>query len=298
MIYFIYPNSDIWEYMVAGIDIKNAACRPLNPSCNNLQLACRKLFNKSRLPGFMLFGGRMLRELRALGDGDTVLLADYIDVCLFRSIQAIVRPSVRLCLWVWNPVKEAKRTEMKSVYAAITQAGFEISTFDKGDANRYQQRLLNQFFRMKQSLSDARPKYDFYFVGFEKNRGMMIRELKEILQGYRSCFKVVRKVSEVIPYSENIANIAQARCVIDIVQNGQTGITLRPLEALALRKKLITNNRNILNYDFYDPSNIFILGVDDIAKLDVFLNTEFKPISSKVISKYDIMTWLSNFVNR
>ena len=298
MIYFVYPYSDIWEYMVAGIDGKHAVCRPLNPSCNKMQLVCRKLFNNSRLPGFLLFGSRMLSELRALGDGDTVLIADYIDVCLFGSIRAIVRPSVRLCLWIWNPVKEAKRTEMESVYAAIAQAGFEISTFDKGDAERYHQRLLNQFFRMRQTLSYVHPKYDFYFIGFEKNRGTIIRELKEKLQGYRIYFKVVSKLSEGIPYSENIANIAQTRCVIDIVQDGQTGITLRPLEALAFRKKLITNNRNIINYDFYSPNNIFVIGVDDFARLDGFLNTEFQPILTDVISKYDIMTWLSNFINR
>lgn len=298
MIYFIYPHVDIWRYMVKGIDDKHVICRPLNPNCNKFQLICRKLFNNSKLPGYMLFGSRMLSELNELDDGDTLLIADYIDVCIFKSIQAIVRPSVRLCLWIWNPVKEDKRTEMESVYAAIVKTGFEISTFDKGDAERYQQRLLNQFFRMKQNLSNARPKYDFYFIGFEKNRGRMIRELKELLQGYRTYFKVVRKVSEGIPYSENIAYIAQTRCLIDIVQDGQTGITLRPLEALAFGKKLMTNNRNIINYDFYSPNNIFIIGVDDFARLDSFLDTEYEPVSTYVLSKYDIMSWLSYFENR
>lgn len=278
-----------------GIDDKDVICRPLNPNCNKLQLVCRKLLNNQKLPGFMLLGSRMRRELATLEDGDTVLIPDYIDVCLFRTIAAIVKPEVKKCLWIWNPVKAHNRNKMYAVYDAISKTGFEISTFDKGDSERYGQKLYSQFFRMKQNNSDVKEEYDFYFIGFEKNRGEMIADLQEKLKGFNTCFKVIHHVSECVPYAQNIENIKKAHCIIEIVQEGQTGITLRPLEALACGKKLLTTNKGIRNFDFYSPQNIFIVGIDDFSQIGTFLRSDMSPISEELMTKYDVSTWLSHF---
>jgi hypothetical protein len=297
MIYFIYPNVDIWEYMVEGITDNNVVCRALNPNCNILQMICRKTFTNSRLPGLLLFGSKMRKELKSLKAGDTVLIPDYIDVCLFRTINSIVRPDVRKCLWIWNPVKVKDREMMHGVYKTISDAGFEISTFDKDDSNRYNQQCYNQFFRMKQNLNLGTNKYDFYFIGFEKNRAHIISELKRRLENYNCFFKVVHSVSECLPYSANMQNIATSKCIIEIVQDGQKGSTLRPLEALSLKKKLLTNNKNVKDYDFYSPQNIFILGEDNIDDIDTFINSEFEELPDEIIKKYDIATWLNHYIN-
>ena len=298
MVYLIYPNVDIWEYMAEGIESNYVLCRPLNPNCSKLQIVFRKLFNKQRLPGCMLFGSSMLSELKSLDAGDTVLIPDYIDVCLFKTIAAIVNPEVRKCLWIWNPVKIHEREKMYAVYEAITKAGFEISTFDKGDSERYGQTLYSQFFRMKQDLHDVKIEYDFYFIGFEKSRGMIIRELQDKLKDFQCFFKIIHEVSECVPYAQNIENIKKARCVIEIVQEGQKGITLRPLEAIACGKKLLTNNKNVKYYDFYSPRNIFILGEDSFDILKEFVKSETAPLPPDINRKYDIFTWLGHFKNR
>lgn len=296
MIYFIYPNVDIWEYMVEGIDRKDVICRPLNPNCNMLQLVCRKLFNNQKLPGCMLLGSKMRKELGELDAGDTVLIPDYIDVCLFKTIAAIVKPEVKKCLWIWNPVKPHEREKMYTVYDAISKAGFEISTFDKGDSERYGQRLYSQFFRMKQDPSDVKEEYDFYFIGFEKNRGKMIADLQEKLKEYKTRFIIVRNTKESVPYSQNIENIKKARCIIEIVQEGQSGMTLRPLEAIAFGKKLISNNKALQKMDFYHPQNILITGVDDINRITDFLINPFVLINKDILQKYDINFWIRNFI--
>jgi len=90
-------------------------------------------------------------------------------------------------------------------------------------------------------------------------------------------------------------NIQKARCIIEIVQNGQKGSTLRPLEALACGKKLMTNNQFIKEYDFYLKENIFIIGEDDFFTIDTFIQTPFTPLPSAIVDKYDISSWLSNY---
>ena len=62
MIYFIYPNVDIWEYMVEGIDNTDVVCRPLNPSCRKWQVVMRKALKNTDLPPWMFFGNRCVRN--------------------------------------------------------------------------------------------------------------------------------------------------------------------------------------------------------------------------------------------
>lgn len=295
MIYFIYPNVDIWQYMVDGINDPDIICRPLNPNCNMSQLVCRKLLSGHKLPAFMILGHKLRKELKSLDKGDTVLVADYVDICLFHAISSILKPTVRKCLWIWNPVKIHLRNKMYAVYMNIEKSGFEISTFDRGDAERYSQKAYGQFFRMEQKTTEEKEDYDFYFIGFEKNRGAILNELKEKLKDYRCCFKIINQVSECVPYAQNIVNIKKARCIIEIVQDGQEGITLRPLEAIACGKKLLTNNKNIKKYDFYSPQNFFILGEDNLDDISQFINSSQTPLQSSIRNKYDIASWLSHY---
>lgn len=297
MVYLIYPNTDIWEYMVQGIDDNEVVCKPLNSNCNILQLVFRKLFKNQKLIGCMLLGKKIRKELKSLGVGDTVLITDYVDICLFKTIASIIKPKVKKCLWIWNPVKEDERERMCRVYDTIKRSGFEISTFDKNDAECYNNKFYNQFYRMNQTFSNAKVDYDFYFIGLEKNRGKILGDLHNQLKGFRCCFKVIRNHSEYIPYTENVENIKRASCIIEIVQEGQTGMTLRPLESLAYRKKLISNNKSLRYLDFYNKNNVFILGLDDMTKIDEFMNSPYIPIDEEVIQKYDVLTWIGNFKN-
>ena len=243
----------------------------------------------------MILGSKMREELMSLDKGDTVLVADYIDITLFHAINSLVKPTVRRCLWIWNPVKIHMRNKMVNIYGEIIKSGFEISTFDRGDSERYSQKLYSQFFRMNQNISDSDEEYDFYFIGFEKNRGRLLKDLKEKLKNYRCLFKIVHNVSECIPYNQNIVNIKKARCIIEIVQKGQEGITLRPLEAIACGKKLLTNNKNIKQCDFYSPQNIFIIGEDSFNNIDDFINNDPNPLEPSIKDKYDISSWINHY---
>ena len=75
--------------------------------------------------------------------------------------------------------------------------------------------------------------------------------------------------------------LSQSNCILDYNQEGQVGLTLRPMEALFLEKKLITNNKDIKNYDFYNPSNIFILGENNIEDIKEFINKPYEKVEQK-----------------
>ncbi|MDE5609695.1 MAG: hypothetical protein K2I66_04855, partial [Bacteroidales bacterium] len=92
-----------------------------------------------------------------------------------------------------------------------------------------------------------------------------------------------------------LPRLSKAGIVVDINQKGQTGLTRRPIEALLWNKKLVTNNPDIVNYDFYRPENIFIYGVDDPCGFEHFVETPLTEIPDNIKSRYTVEGWLKQF---
>lgn len=51
---------------------------------------------------------------------------------------------------------------------------------------------------------------------------------------------------------------------------------------------------SIKEYDFYNPKNIFIWGVDDLQGLVAFLNSPYEPIENNILKSYTFEGWLNN----
>lgn len=298
MIYVIYPDVDVWNYVLTGIEGRADVCvRPLNRFCKNWQMVIRKLSTDKTIPACLLLNNTIREEIKGLKKGDSLLMCDYDSYNLFYAINGIINQDVHKYFWIWNPIKAERDDYYYSFFERIKKIGFKASTFDPANAQKFKISAFNQFFRMGNgNCDDNEILYDFYFIGFPKNREGIIHELEEKLSvDYSTKFKIVHSIKEYIPYTENVASVRHARCLIDLVQPGQSGLTLRPLEALAFHKKLISNNPTLIKYDFYHPQNIFILGVDNWEDIHAFMSSPLYPISSDVALKYDVLAWLNNY---
>ena len=92
-------------------------------------------------------------------------------------------------------------------------------------------------------------------------------------------------------------NMVASKCIVDIVSKSEfTGFTLRPFEAMNYKKKLITNNPDLANYDFYNKENIFIFGKDSESRLKDFVRSPFVEIPQSIRLKYDINSWIQNYL--
>ena len=61
-----------------------------------------------------------------------------------------------------------------------------------------------------------------------------------------------------IPYSEAVEEVKKSNCILEFLEKGQSGATLRYYEAVCYNKKLLTNNKNVVNLPFYNPDYIHI----------------------------------------
>lgn len=89
-----------------------------------------------------------------------------------------------------------------------------------------------------------------------------------------------------IPYKTVLDYVGKSNCILEIVQQGQTGPTLRYFEAVCYNKKLLTNNPQIVDFPFYNPKwmkiyekpeDIDIDWIKEEENIDFGYNGEFSP---------------------
>ncbi|WP_417941812.1 hypothetical protein [Flavobacterium sp. RS13.1] len=91
--------------------------------------------------------------------------------------------------------------------------------------------------------------------------------------------------------------LAESFAIVDIQKQNQTGLSFRVFEALGYRKKLITNNQDVVNYEFYNPTNIFIITEDNYQIPKFFFDTPYVEIDPQILAKYYIDNWILQVFN-
>lgn len=86
---------------------------------------------------------------------------------------------------------------------------------------------------------------------------------------------------------------SNSRLIVDVCNPKQTGLTLRCMETLGSRRKLITTNPDIVNYDFYNPANIQVIDPANPVVDPEFLNHPFEPVEEEIFKKYSLSSWLN-----
>lgn len=298
MLYIIYHRTEYLDYIFDGInDRTNIKLINLNNHCSLAQRLLRRTLKHHFFTPSLFIGRKLRKTLASLTNEDSLLVIDYTNINLIYSISKLTPLVVKKFLWIWNPLNPSKENILKGKISYIKDRKFEICTFDSNDAEKYKLVLLKQFYRILpvDKNNNYIDKYDFYFLGFEKNRTNIINDLRVKLKSYKLLFHIVSEQNQVISYAKNIENIKSSKCIVDLVQDNQKGITLRPLEAIAFGKKLITNNKNIIKEEIYNPNNIFVICLDDFNKLDEFMSQGLIDIDLDVLSNYDINTWIDYF---
>lgn len=269
----------------------------------------RGLFSRFILPD------GLRSRLAATRPCDTLLLWSlenfkYVAVCAADSHAG------RMVSWLWNPMKRLSASQRRRAeyVAGMNELGVELATFDPGDAAMLEARLLPQVHRRLASLAGSGNDSGrgAFFVGRPKGRGEILTRIEGMLAdaGVECNFYLTTggdgKEADGVPenlsrflhtdllsYSEVLRRTASAACVLDIVQPGQLGVTLRSLEALFYSRKLITNNPAIKSQDFYRPENMWVLDdPEEKRSLAEFLSIPFRPVPEEIISRHLILPWL------
>ena len=236
-------------------------------------------------------------KVKAIKEFDKIIIFDCTRLVLLCWL--LKRNNARLILWHWNVVKT------NSIILRLANMFCEQWTFDILDAKKYGWKLNTQFYFCCNKNKACEIKQAF-FCGLDKGRFCIIKRIETFLKKYNigtdiHMIGLRGKVydrpwvkSNFLSYAEVLKKIYNSKILIDIVQPGQVGLTMRVMEAIMLNKKLITNNKYIASEPWYNKNNVYIIGVDSDEDFTSFVinGTE---IDEKVKIYYDFSTWLDRF---
>ena len=232
-----------------------------------------------------------------------------------------VCPNITVIIYMWDSFKN------KNKLVTLIPFADKFFSFDpEGPEIDKKVVFLPLFFIEKyasNSSSNVEKKYDISFVGtVHSNRYNIAKNLNKIAsaQGLTTFFyfyspskllfflqklflKEFRSINfkdisfKQLSNNEVLDILNQSKSVLDIQHPHQKGLTMRTIEMLGNKKKLITTNKEIKKYDFYDSQNIIILDQNQkIVNLDI-IQQDYKEVSQHIYNYYSISSWINNIFN-
>lgn len=216
-------------------------------------------------------------------------------------------PAARIVFCYWNPITTSKLDIEK-----VKRTGCEIWSYGEKECEKYQIKQTLSFYcnsMYKQALTlDADRRYDIIFAGKDKGRLAKIYEMIKRNHWEELNWKLYitpdhfwqrykkREYQKGISYERLQIMQSEAKAILELVPTESVDITMRAIDAMVLKRKLITDNKMIIKKEYYNPGNIFILGVDDPQRITEFLESEYEPVSDKIIEKYQLSAWVEQIL--
>lgn len=209
---------------------------------------------------------------------------------------------------------DASSTSMVEVKEKMNKIDWDqIYSFDPSDVKKYGFKPLGCCYYSTHTKEEIFSKYpdinqsDVYFTGgikgdreelilsvFEKlDSARVVTDFHLLVTGERRLGKKLHgdKIDYFsggwIPYEKLLAGILNTKIVMEVLQNGQSGPSLRYYEAVCYNKKLLSNNPNIVDFPYYDSRYMhYFSSADDIdidwildqADIDYGYKGDFSPV--------------------
>lgn len=250
---------------------------------------------------------------------DYILVVERLPIWFLKRLR-IEHPKAKFILYMDDSIKNLKNIE-KRFYLFD-----RIYSFDKQDALKYEEIIFRPLFYSDEtynlgiSKKEKEYKYDICFLGTcHSDRYRIIKEFKDICRNkklrfysylylqsrfmyyyYKITDRTYRKSKKYEfnfdkkSYLETMEIQDLSRVIMDIQHIKQTGLTMRTIEMIGMRKKLITTNISIKEYDFYNPKNILVIDRNNIQLDDDFFVTGYEEIDPKVMKRYSLKEWICN----
>lgn len=182
--------------------------------------------------------------------------------------------------------------------------------FDKADNFYSNTEFLTNFYFDFPEENDQELKHNLLYIGtFVKERFKKILKIIEIFKKINKQTKIIlvtldKKVIKehqnssldlrrsLLTYDENINLVKNSQVLLDLKLKEHNGLSFRFFEAMKYKKKLITDNSTVKEYDFFCPENIFVLESNNVEELQNFIEKPYTEINKSIFEKYSFTNWI------
>lgn len=252
-----------------------------------------KLFGKNLKKTFVF--DRIKKEMQIIGKQDAIFIIrpDMLDDGTLRLLRKIT-PNF-IAYYYDSTRRFPRKLEIVSHFNTIY-------SYDKQDIEENGFKFLTNYIFAENNSKD----YDCQFFNISTNdhRFPLIENLAKYLKDKKWTYDIkvfngspmAAQHVEVITSHQSIEEvekmILKSKIIVEIQRNDQVGLSFRIFEALGYRKKLITTNVDVVNYDFYNPQNILVIDEDNIEIPEHFVTSPYVEIEDRILDKYRIENWV------
>ena len=152
----------------------------------------------------------------------------------------------------------------------------------------YDKKRIKQLEILSQKFEELRLKFDLYVIGKKSWKNKLMKPFSK----NKIVFTRKRINHENLPEFYK-----RTKVILDLMRENQYGLSFRVFEAMALEKKIITDNEKIKNYDFYNPNNILVLNKDFSNITKDFFETPYQSLPEEIYKKYTLEKWVERLFN-
>lgn len=189
----------------------------------------------------------------------------------------------------------------------------EVYSYEKKDVNNYNLKFIPNFIYLNNYKVNKATKTLLFTVVSKDYRFKNLLKLATFLKQNQLDYKFlvqsdkeqpVFNLVKFIKYrktnSEVLKEINAASIIVDIHKYDiQDGLTFRVFESLYFKRKLITSNIDIKNYEFYNPNNIYV--IEDFDNINIpqnFFSNPYIDMSEDIYKKYHYKNWTKTVLGR
>lgn len=162
------------------------------------------------------------------------------------------------------------------------------------------------------------PEMDVYFLGLAKNRFSLLANIyEELTRAGLKCDFFISGVPEDrkikrdgihyishMSYTENLQRIEKTKCILELMQEGAQGYTFRLWESIVMNKKLLSNNKSLVDSPFNNENYIRIFNSceSNIAQISNWIqnnqNVKYNNDIIKRISPQNLLLFIDNILSK
>lgn len=257
-----------------------------------------KIFGKNLKKSFVF--DRIQAEMSALGNQDIVFIIrpDLLDD---KTLSLLKQATNEFIAYYYDSTRRFPRK------ADIINCFDKIYSYDKQDVENYGFEFLTNYIFDEQPTSPH--EYQFFNISTNDHRFGLIENLAAYLKARKWTYNIQvfngspmpAEHVQIITKFQSIAQVAEmikkTKIIVEIQRSDQIGLSFRIFEALGYRKKLITTNTDIVNYDFYKPQNILVIDEHNIDIPEEFVSSPYEDLAPEILDKYRIKNWVKPIFN-
>jgi hypothetical protein len=239
---------------------------------------------------------------------DQVLIIKAIDLSVefLRELRRL-QPRAEFVLYQWDSVARLPGLAERLPFFD------RVLTFDRPDALANPRWTFRPLFYREPGHGAVSEDIDVSFIGWlhsdrlagvrwmqQRAREQQLNAYVYLYTGFVTWLKLLMRgeARDVHPKPISYAKVRdlnlRSRCVLDLPHAAQTGLTMRAIETLGFRKKLITTGADIVNYDFYQAENVKVIAPGEWNIDPGFVRSPPAAVPEATRHRYSLDAWLED----